>query len=104
MAFFSIPKPRKPFFGEESLTPVLNKYAITGMKMLLFLLFLLRKQITESLILMKKLFITGHPTLLSQEFFLTFLPLHLIMKKQGSAIDQTKIINLTDKLQYGWKP
>ena len=73
------------------------------MKMLLFWLFHTAASDEGLQILMRKHFITGLLTPLSQVCFLTFLLLLSYKENRSPAIDQTKIIDLTDKLTVGWK-
>ena len=66
----TIPKPMKPFFGEESLTPALKKLRDNWYEDVVVLAFPTPETDEQNIrILMKKRFITEHHTHLSQEFF-----------------------------------
>jgi hypothetical protein len=93
-----VPKPRKPFFGEESLTEELKKIRDSWYEDVVILAFPtpeidFRISGIDEKALYYRAPYTSQPGVLpyisSQAFF---------NEHPGSAIDQTKIINLTDKL------
>jgi hypothetical protein len=98
-SILSLPKPKKPFFGERSLNQSLKKLRDNWYEDVVVLAFpmpeisLRIKKIDE-----KALYYRAPYT--SQPGVLPFFPAPSIYNEtNGSAIDQTKIIDLTDKLQ-----
>ena len=79
----STPKPRIPFFGEGSLTPALKKIRDNWYEDVAVLAFPSpQTDYRIGQMLMRKPFITGPLTHLSQAYLHTYLPVHFIMKKQ----------------------
>jgi hypothetical protein len=103
----SVPKPRKPFFGEESLTPGLKKIRDNWYEDVVVLAFPTPE--TEYRIEgidEKALYYRAPYT--SQPGVLPFIPAPAdFSEKAGAAIDQAEIINITDKLNkdgsLNWK-
>ena len=94
----SIPKPRKPFFGEESLTPDLKQIRDNWYEDVVVLAFPTPENDYRITGIDEKALYYRAPYT-SQPGVLPYIPLlHHINEKAGSAVDQTKIINLTDKL------
>ncbi len=95
----SIPKNRKPFFGEESLTPALKEIREKWYEDVVVLAFPSPEtdyRITD--VDEKALYYRAPYT--SQPGVLPYIPApSSYNEKEGSAIDQAKIINLSDKLR-----
>jgi alpha-L-rhamnosidase len=96
--FLSIPKPRKPFFGEGSLTPALKKIRDTWYEDVVLLAFPSPEKDCRITDIDEKA-LYYRPPFTSQPGVLPYIAApSFFSETAGSAIDMTKIINLTDKL------
>jgi hypothetical protein len=94
----SKPKPRKPFFGEESLTPALKQLRDSWYEDVVVLAFPTPENDSGIADTDEKALYYRAPYT-SQPGVLPYIPASASFKEQrGSSIDQTKIIDLTDKL------
>jgi hypothetical protein len=94
----SIPKPRKPFFGDESLTPALKQIRDNWYEDVVVLAFPKPENDYRITGIDEKALYYRAPYT-SKPGVLPYISSHAsYIEKPGSAIDQTKIINLTDRI------